>query len=39
MANVIVCVSKGPPAGKTYPAPKTPVTMDQKGCHTSRTSR
>ena len=32
MANVIVWVSKGLPAGKTYPAPKTPVTLDQKGC-------
>ena len=32
MANVIVWVSKGLPAGKTWPAPKTPVTLDQKGC-------
>jgi plastocyanin len=32
MANVIVYVSKGIPAGKTYPAPTTPVTLDQKGC-------
>jgi plastocyanin len=32
MGNVIVWVSKGLPAGKTYPAPKTPVTLDQKGC-------
>jgi plastocyanin len=32
MANVILWVSKGLPAGKTYPAPKTPVTLDQKGC-------
>ena len=32
MANVVVWVSKGLPAGKTYPAPKTPVTLDQNGC-------
>ena len=32
MANVMVYVSKGVPAGKTYPAPKTPVTVDQDGC-------
>ena len=32
MANIIVWVSKGLPAGKTYPAPKTPVTLDQVGC-------
>jgi plastocyanin len=32
MGNVMVYVSKGLPAGKTYPAPKTPVTLDQKGC-------
>jgi plastocyanin len=32
MGNVLVFVSKGVPAGKTYPAPKTPVTLDQKGC-------
>ena len=32
VANIIVWVSKGLPAGKTYPAPKTPVTLDQKGC-------
>ena len=32
MANVIVWVSKGLPAGKTLPAPKTPVVLDQKGC-------
>jgi plastocyanin len=32
MANVMVWVSKGLPAGKTWPAPKTPVTLDQKGC-------
>ena len=32
MGNVIVWVSKGLPAGKTWPAPKNPVTLDQKGC-------
>lgn len=32
MANIIVWVSGGVPAGKTYPAPKTPVTLDQVGC-------
>jgi plastocyanin len=32
MGNVIVWVSKGLPSGKTYPAPKSPVTLDQKGC-------
>ena len=32
MGNVLVYVSKGVPAGKTYPAPKTPVTLDQNGC-------
>jgi plastocyanin len=32
MGNVMVYVSKGVPAGKTYPAPKTPVTVDQEGC-------
>ena len=32
MANILVWVSKGVPAGKTFPAPKTPVTLDQKGC-------
>jgi len=32
MGNVMVWVSKGLPAGKTWPAPKTPVTLDQKGC-------
>ena len=32
MANVILWVSKGLPAGKTFPAPKTPVVLDQKGC-------
>ena len=32
MGNVMVFVSKGIPAGKSYPAPKTPVTVDQEGC-------
>ena len=32
MGNVIVWVSKGLPAGKTYPAPTTPVVIDQSGC-------
>jgi plastocyanin len=32
MANIMVWVSKGLAAGKTYPAPKTPVTLDQHGC-------
>ena len=32
MANIIVRVSKGLPAGKTYTAPKEPVVMDQNGC-------
>jgi plastocyanin len=32
MGNIMVFVSKGIPAGKTYPAPKTPVVIDQNGC-------
>jgi len=32
MGNIIVWVSKGLPAGKTWPAPTTPVTLDQNGC-------
>jgi plastocyanin len=32
MGNIMVWVSKGLPAGKTWPAPKTPVTLDQQGC-------
>jgi plastocyanin len=32
MANVVVRVASGLPAGKTWPAPTTPVTMDQNGC-------
>src|SRR5687767_13184538 len=32
MGNIMVWVSKGLPSGKTYPAPKTPVVLDQNGC-------
>jgi plastocyanin len=32
MGNIMVWVSKGLPAGKTFPAPTTPVTLDQDGC-------
>ena len=32
MANIMVWVSKGLPAGKTFPAPTTPVVLDQNGC-------
>jgi plastocyanin len=32
MGNIMVWVSKGLPAGKTFPAPKEPVVLDQKGC-------
>jgi plastocyanin len=32
MGNVLVSVSKGLPAGKTYPAPSNPVVIDQQGC-------
>lgn len=32
MGNILVWVSKGLPAGKTWPAPKQPVTLDQEGC-------
>jgi plastocyanin len=32
MGNVLVFVTKGVPAGKTYPAPQKPVTLDQNGC-------
>ena len=28
MGNILLWVSKGLPAGKTFPAPKTPVTLD-----------
>jgi plastocyanin len=32
MANILVWVSKGLPAGKTFPVPKEPVVLDQNGC-------
>lgn len=32
MANVVVRIASGLPAGKAWPAPKEPVTMDQVGC-------
>jgi plastocyanin len=32
MGNIMVWVSKGLPAGKTWPASKTPVVLDQDGC-------
>jgi len=32
MGNILVFVSKGVPAGKTWPAPKTPAVLDQVGC-------
>ena len=32
LGNVLVWVSKGLPSGKTWPAPKTPVALDQQGC-------
>jgi plastocyanin len=32
MGNIVVWVSKGLASGKTWPAPKTPVTLDQNGC-------
>ena len=32
MGNIVVWVSKGLPAGKTFPAPSTPVVLDQHGC-------
>ena len=32
MGNILVSVSNGLPAGKTWPAPQTPVVLDQKGC-------
>ena len=32
MGNIMVWVSKGLPAGKAWPASKTPVVLDQKGC-------
>src|SRR5688500_6766236 len=33
MANILVWVSKGVPAGQTWPAPKNPAALAQKGCH------
>ncbi|HEX5032294.1 MAG TPA: carboxypeptidase regulatory-like domain-containing protein [Candidatus Eisenbacteria bacterium] len=32
MGNIMVWVSKGLPAGKTWPAPQTPVVLNQDGC-------
>ena len=32
MAHIMVWVSKGLPAGKTWPVPKTPVVLEQNGC-------
>ena len=32
MGNIMVYVSKGLPAGKTWPVIKTPAVLDQKGC-------
>lgn len=32
MGNIMVWVSKGLAAGKTWPAPKAPVVLDQNGC-------
>ena len=32
MGNILVWVSKGLPAGKTWPPPKQPAVLDQKGC-------
>jgi plastocyanin len=32
MGNIMVYITKGLPAGKTYPAPTTPVVIDQNGC-------
>ena len=32
LANVFVFVSAGVPAGQTFPAPATPVVLDQSGC-------
>lgn len=33
LANVFVYVKSGLPAGAKYPAPATPVVIDQDGCH------
>jgi plastocyanin len=32
MGNIMVWVSKGLPAGKTWPVPKAPAVLDQRGC-------
>ena len=32
VGNVFVYVKSGLPAGKSYPAPSSPIVMDQKGC-------
>jgi plastocyanin len=32
MGNILVWVSKGLPAGKSWPAPQAPVVLDQQGC-------
>jgi plastocyanin len=32
MANIMVWVASGLPAGKTWPVPKQPVVMNQEGC-------
>jgi plastocyanin len=32
MRNIMVWVSKGLPAGQTWPPPETPVVLDQEGC-------
>jgi plastocyanin len=32
MGNIMVWVSKGLPAGKTFPVPSAPVVLDQNGC-------
>jgi plastocyanin len=32
MGNIMVWVSKGLPAGKTWPVPQTSVVLDQQGC-------
>ena len=32
MGNIMMWVSEGLPSGTTWPVPKTPVTLDQKGC-------
>jgi plastocyanin len=32
VGNILVWVSKGLPAGKSYPVPSTPVVIDQNGC-------